>query len=195
MDIHAILDQLDEIIYLSDPKSYELLYLNRRGRTIFGAIKEGAKCYEHLQGADKPCEFCTNEILHHSPDHRHIWVRRHPAVGTMLLHDSLVEYAGRLCRMEEAIDINRYMDELQDARLSLAAERELAGQLHKQSRTDWLTGFWNRFAYDEILDALQEEQRRNQSVGVGFADLNRLKWINDNLGTIMAIRLSCTRAS
>lgn len=36
MDIRAILDQLDEIIYISDPKSYELLYLNRRGRTIWG---------------------------------------------------------------------------------------------------------------------------------------------------------------
>ena len=153
MDIHAILDQLDEIIYISDPKSYELLYLNRRGRAIFGAIAAGAKCYEHLQGASEPCVFCTNEILRHSPDHRHTWVRRHPAVGTMLLHDSLVEYAGRLCRMEEAIDINRYIakDFIHDMKQSI----------HEINRKLWLE---EREKQLEYLNLLMDEYRESKFV-------------------------------
>lgn len=32
MDIKQVLDQIDEIIYIADMESYELLYLNRIGR-------------------------------------------------------------------------------------------------------------------------------------------------------------------
>ena len=86
-------------------KTYELLFLNQRGRAIFGEITMGVKCYKHLHGADEPCAFCTNEIPLRRPEHCHTWVRQHPAIGMMLLHDNLIEYAGRLCRMEKAIDI------------------------------------------------------------------------------------------
>ena len=125
MNLHGILDQLDEIIYISDPDTYELLFLNRCARNKFGELKPGARCYEALQGAEQPCPFCTNETLKNCQGHRLTWVRQHPEVGSMLLHDSLIEYNGKRCRMEEAIDINRYITELNDTKLDLAAERKL----------------------------------------------------------------------
>ena len=125
MDIHAILDQIDEIIYISDIETNELLYLNRSGRSLFGTIPPGAKCYEFLQGQESPCQFCTNGILKNSTGHRCTWVRQHATAGNMLLHDSLIEYNGRLCRMEMAVDVNRYVEELHDARMDLAAEKKL----------------------------------------------------------------------
>lgn len=125
MDIHAILDQIDEIIYISDIETNELLYLNRRGRDRFGTIPLDAKCYEFLQGQKDPCPFCTNAMLKSSAGHRCTWVRHHPTVGNMLLHDSLIEYNGRLYRMEMAVDVNRYVSELNDAKLDLAAEKKL----------------------------------------------------------------------
>lgn len=88
MDIHKLLDQLDEIIYISDPETNELLFLNRCGRNKFGALTPGVKCYEHLQGAEAPCSFCTNGTLQNCQGHRITWVRQHPTVGNMLLHDS-----------------------------------------------------------------------------------------------------------
>lgn len=54
MDIHKLLDQLDEIIYISDPETNELLFLNRCGRNKFGALTPGVKCYEHLQVRKRP---------------------------------------------------------------------------------------------------------------------------------------------
>lgn len=125
MDIHAILDQIDEIIYISDIETNELLYLNRSGRNRFGTIPPGAKCYEFLQGQESPCQFCTNGLLKNSTGHRCTWVRQHATAGNMLLHDSLIEYNGRLCRMEMAVDVNRYVEELHDARMDLAAEKKL----------------------------------------------------------------------
>ena len=47
-------DELNELIYVADTETYELLYLNRRGLQVFG-LKDpeqikGRKCYEVLQG-------------------------------------------------------------------------------------------------------------------------------------------------
>lgn len=125
MDICKILDQIDEIVYISDLETNELLYLNRTGRLRFGTPVSGTKCYEHLQGAEAPCAFCTNQLLPYCQGKRHTWIREHPTVGTMLLHDSIIDYAGRPCRMEVAIDVNRYVSELHEAHMDLAAEKKL----------------------------------------------------------------------
>ena len=125
MSIQKILDQVDEIVYISDLETHELLYLNRSGRARFGALTPGVKCYEHLQGKSETCDFCTNRLLPHCQGKRHTWVREHPTVGTMLLHDSIIDYEGRPCRMEVAIDVNRYVSELDEAHRDLAAEKRL----------------------------------------------------------------------
>ncbi|MED9993106.1 MAG: hypothetical protein U0I98_00610, partial [Oscillospiraceae bacterium] len=124
-DIRRILDQIDEVIYISDLNTYEMLYLNRYGVAKFGSFKPGAKCYEHLQGVSAPCEFCTNKILPHCQGQRHTWVRHHPAVGNVMLHDSIIDYGGRPCRMELAISVERYVAEVAAAKQDLAAERKL----------------------------------------------------------------------
>ena len=124
-DIRRILDQIDEVIYISDLDSYEMLYLNRYGVAKFGGFKPGAKCYEHLQGASAPCVFCTNGILPHSQGQRHTWVRHHPSVGDVMLHDSIIDYGGRPCRMELAISVERYVAEAAAAKQDLVAERKL----------------------------------------------------------------------
>ena len=125
MGIREVLDQIDEVVYISDPNTYEMLYLNRYGAERFGDFKPGAKCYEHLQGASAPCAFCTNGILPHSQGQRHTWVRQHPSVGDVLLHDSIIDYDGRPCRMELAISVERYVAEVTAAKQDLAAERKL----------------------------------------------------------------------
>ena len=60
-------DELNELIYVADTETYELLYLNRRGLQVFG-LKDpeqikGRKCYEVLQGRQEPCDFCNNHLL------------------------------------------------------------------------------------------------------------------------------------
>lgn len=124
-NIRQVLDQIDEVIYISDLETHEMLYLNRYGVSQFGGFKPGAKCYEHLQGASAPCDFCTNKLLPHCQGQRHTWVRQHPSVGDVLLHDSIIDYGGRPCRMELAISVERYVAEVTAAKQDLAAERKL----------------------------------------------------------------------
>ena len=95
MDIQKILDQVDEIVYISDLDTYELLYLNRYGCEFFGAPTPGTVCYKHLQGKDTPCEFCTNDLLRSSTDGRYTWNRKHPQIGNFTLHDCLIDYIGK----------------------------------------------------------------------------------------------------
>ncbi len=125
MDIRKILDQIDEIIYIADLNTCELLYLNRIGRERFGTPAPGVKCYEFLQGEEKPCKFCTNGELSRLQDKRITWVRQHPTAGNLLLHDSVIDYAGRPCRMEIAIGIDSYITELNAAQNDLRAEKKL----------------------------------------------------------------------
>lgn len=124
-NIRQVLDQIDEVIYISDLETHEMLYLNRYGVAKFGGFKPGVKCYEHLQGASAPCDFCTNKLLPHCQGQRHTWVRQHPSVGDVLLHDSIIDYGGRPCRMELAISVERYVAEVTAAKQDLAAERKL----------------------------------------------------------------------
>lgn len=61
--VFAMLDSLSEIIYVSDPNTYEVLFANKVLCGELGRNPAGGKCYEELQGRDSPCEFCNNEQL------------------------------------------------------------------------------------------------------------------------------------
>ena len=70
-------------------------------------------------------------------------------------------------------------------------KRTLTDELTVKSYLDPLTGLRNRLAYDEALGYLLGKEI---PTGVGFLDLNGLKWINDNLGHDMgnkALRRVC----
>ena len=107
MDFKEVLDRIDELIYLSDINTYELLFVNSYGRMYFGEPSKGVRCYKYLAGRSTPCDFCTNEQLKNEPSHSCTCVRRYSSVGNILAHDSLIPYDGRLCRMELAIDMDR----------------------------------------------------------------------------------------
>jgi signal transduction histidine kinase/CheY-like chemotaxis protein/PAS domain-containing protein len=60
---NAVLDSMDALVYVADMATYELLFVNRYGREIFGDAM-GKICWQTLQaGQDGPCPFCTNSRL------------------------------------------------------------------------------------------------------------------------------------
>ena len=131
MDVQKVMDKINEIFYISDPDTYELLYLNRYGREHFGVPEPGTLCYKHLQHLEAPCEFCTNKLLKNSQDNRCSWVRHHPKIGDFLLHDSLIDDDGRMCRTELGIDINRFVREIHKTQKGLDAEKKLVACIEK----------------------------------------------------------------
>ena len=57
-----IFDSMDEMIYISDPNTYEILYMNESIKKTFGC-SIGHKCYETFAGIDFPCVECHNDEI------------------------------------------------------------------------------------------------------------------------------------
>lgn len=124
MDFQAILDQMGEIVYVSDQATYELKYLNQTGIQRFGVPAPGAKCYAHLCGRTSPCKFCAQEQSS-SQKQRQAWLRERPDLGNVLLSHSLIEYEGRPCRLGTVTDVDRYVAELTTVKNDLIAAKML----------------------------------------------------------------------
>ncbi|MCC0641026.1 MULTISPECIES: bifunctional diguanylate cyclase/phosphodiesterase [unclassified Clostridioides] len=105
MSVRNLVDELDEIIYVSSLDTYELLYINKNGKRLLGLDDiSHRKCYEALQGRDSPCEFCTNSFL--KDDEYYIWENTNTEIDRhFILKDKLIEWEGRAARLEIALDI------------------------------------------------------------------------------------------
>ena len=70
--LSIIVDSMEELVYVRDTYTYDLLYLNDAGREITGVYDyRGRKCYEVLQGRHTPCEFCQQNYLNNNE--YHVW--------------------------------------------------------------------------------------------------------------------------
>lgn len=105
--LETILESMDEIIYVSDLTNYELYYLNPIGCGLTGVYDyKGQKCYKVLQGRNSPCEFCTNGKL--TKDAFYIWERDNQLLNRhYILKDKLIDWRGKTCRLELAIDVSQ----------------------------------------------------------------------------------------
>ncbi len=69
----ALFDGIEDVIYVADPDTYELLYFNKTARDIWGDAA-GKKCYKVLQDRDEPCPFCSNDkILGENVGQSYVW--------------------------------------------------------------------------------------------------------------------------
>lgn len=102
--INAILEENDDIIYLSDPETFEIVYMNKAARNICGLSPDQntvttKKCYELFHGQLSPCKFCNNHLL--SGDNFYNWEFGSAMLDKQFLSKAkLIEVDGRLLRME-----------------------------------------------------------------------------------------------
>ncbi len=105
----AIFDNIDAGIYVADPKTYELLYANKKVRESKPGIKIiGKNCYKVLQNLDEPCKFCTNKhIFGKNKGTPYVWEFRNKA-NNQWYHcvDKAIRWIDeRLVRFEIAFNI------------------------------------------------------------------------------------------
>lgn len=105
--IWEFFDNLNEVVYVSDVDSHELIYMNKKTLELYDlhSVEElsGKKCYELLQNSNVTCAFCNNEELEEGSFAE--WQIYNPIVGKYyILKDTLIMDGDRRCRLEIAVD-------------------------------------------------------------------------------------------
>nr|CRH06923.1 putative response regulator receiver modulated hybrid Histidine kinase with PAS sensor domain [Candidatus Magnetococcus massalia] len=106
----TVLDALDAYVYVADMESYEVLFLNRKGREIVGDIGDKLCWQNFYPEQNGPCRFCTNSRL--VKEDRAVgslvWEQFNPGMNRWLqMQDRAIPWDdGRLVRMSIAYDIS-----------------------------------------------------------------------------------------
>lgn len=142
----AILDNLDALVYIADMQTYEILFLNKYGRDVWGDIV-GKTCWQNLQtGQSGPCRFCTNDKLLNAdgkPSGVCVWeLQNTKNYQWYECRDQAIRWLdGRFVRMEIATDIT--------------ARKQAEKDIYRAQRE------WER-TFDAIADpiTIQDDQMR-----------------------------------
>ncbi|MFZ5515029.1 MAG: PAS domain S-box protein [Candidatus Zhuqueibacterota bacterium] len=103
----SLFDSIDEMIYVSDPMTYEMVYVNKKLQRMLNSDGAGETCYRLLQRKEAPCEFCTNHFILSNDHQPYQWEYHNPWLNKdFMLTDRLIRWPdGRDVRFELAIDI------------------------------------------------------------------------------------------
>ena len=130
----SIFDAIDEKIYVSDPVTHEILYVNPSKRSVFGQNIVGQKCHKAFQGLDAPCEFCTNPLIFgENLGKTHVWEFQNRKTGNWLrCIDRAIRWSdGRMVRFEIAIDIHDRKTVEEALQASEKRYRQLVENIHE----------------------------------------------------------------
>jgi PAS domain S-box-containing protein len=103
----SIFNSLNELVYVSDPSTYEILYVNKRLQDLFKESLVGKTCHRVLQNSDHPCEFCNNQKLLRNKGEPHNWERYNQVLDRYFINTArMIKWPdGRDVRFEFSIDI------------------------------------------------------------------------------------------
>lgn len=177
----SIFDSIDEVIYVSDPDTYEILYVNQAVRDAFGRDPVGGTCYREFQGFDSPCEFCTNEIIRKQNPAAHRWEYHNPVLGRdYAIVDRIIRWPdNREVRFELAVDItDRKRAEaalVRSSRLS-ALGQMAAGMAHELNQPLM------------VISTLAEGLELRLERGVEITPARQMEWSRDTLAAVRRMR-------
>lgn len=103
--MYELLNELLEIVYIVDLDTYELLFINKAGKSCFQLDHpEGKNCYEVLHQEKSPCSFCNVKALKEEKFERWEHVNRIIG-GSFVLRDAKMEWGGRNIKIGMAFRI------------------------------------------------------------------------------------------
>lgn len=178
--IVTIFDSLHSLVYVADPATHTLLFINRPGNK--GREMLGRSCFEVLHGFDAPCTFCPAEQAFHANENASPIIREFQDTASGLWYqciDRAIRWPdGRLVHLEIAVDITerKSMEQMKDEMIS-AVSHEMRTPLTA------ILGFADFLLTEDIPPEQQrsclqtifsETERLNELIG-NFLELQRLK--------------------
>ena len=151
----AVLDGIDDVIYVSDPETYELVHVNETFRKAWGDDVLGKKCYNVLQGRDAPCPFCTNDrIFGDYLGQTYLWEFQNEKTKRWYrCADKAIQWVdGRMVRFELAGDITP----LKEIETSLVEEQARYRSIFEGVPASVWEEDWSEVIV--IIDALRREE-------------------------------------
>ena len=108
--LESILNGMDVYVYVTDPVTDEILFINDKMREHFdiGECDGGVKCWEVLQsGMSGRCQFCPNHRLKDHNDETIVWEEHNTVTKRYYRNtDKLIKWPdGRLVHMQHSVDI------------------------------------------------------------------------------------------
>jgi|GEM_PF-405193 len=103
----SLFDSMDTFVYVTDPYTNEILYVNKALENMLGRRVVGGICHREFQGLEATCPFCTNEIILRQYPAPHHWEYHNPKLGRdFSIIDRVIKWPdGRNVRVEFATDV------------------------------------------------------------------------------------------
>jgi PAS domain S-box-containing protein len=126
--IFSFFENFDESIFVIDPDTYEILYVNQIVKKLLGNVIN-QKCHKVFQGNDSPCSFCINRQIfgeNLGKSHASEFYNEHLGRYFKCNSRAIRWPSGKMVRCEVAIDITeqkqseeRYRDLVEKARVAI----------------------------------------------------------------------------
>lgn len=148
----SVLDEGNDIIYLSGLENYKLYYLNKKAINALGNIAKEEwfekPCYQVLQGNESPCDFCPRNMF---AEGSYVWKYFNKKMGKHLFSkDLLVERDGKRFHLGISSDITEEVELENRLKAELSAEKALvkcAGILNQYNKQEKFDGIAEEFLY------------------------------------------------
>lgn len=92
-DLHDMLDNQNAWIYIVDPDTHELLYLNKKLANLYPSVKPGVPCYRALHGCDQISVECPLQAFKEGRNSTLLTNERHN--GVILAESAMIQWEGR----------------------------------------------------------------------------------------------------
>lgn len=177
--LQTISNNLDNIIYVNDIETMELLFVNKALQDSIDKSSDellGEPCWKYIQKDQAgPCEFCPIPKMVDKDNKIKLYEHRWESENTItkkwyMIKDAIIQWIdGRYVHIETATEITN--------------QKQHETQLTHYASTDMMTGTYNReWGYKAMQEMLDKADTTGEEISLIFLDLDGLKYVNDTFG-------------